>query len=574
MTHKLLQFVRQYWKRMLLYGFGGMAVLIVLVQLLYPHNKMLPHANVDGLSTSGWKKADVVWELDRRYMTKSVGVYFGNNANPYRSPVMSEVGIAVKNQDRVEQMAYPWWLRIVPTSLFWAHASYVVEDPEYEINRQELDAYIQKELGQQCNVAPKDALLKYENKKLQVIQSEPGGTCDPAVIKIALEKVRPVLLKDAEVRIPMTEIGPAVTTQMAEDYAARITKRVGQEISVKAGESNVTIPAEQIMSWMDFSVADGALTFAFNNDRAGDFMHKNIAPKVFVPAGVSKVTTMDFVETARQDGPGGQALHIENTLSAIAAFIRLERDNAVAVTDTTDPRVEYARNYSPTDAGLSALLANFAKDHTGTFGISYIELSGKHRRANYNEDKSFVTASTYKLFVAFSALKRIDNGTWSLSDANISGGRNLEKCLDDMIVKSDNACAEALLKKVGYRAVTDEMKAIGLKNTSFLSGDSPQSTAADEALFMAQLESNQLPLSAESRSRFLGMLNRNIYRRGVPAGTNGQVANKVGFMWALLHDASIVYSSSGTYILVVMSDGSSWGAIADLTRQLESLRSS
>jgi beta-lactamase class A len=74
------------------------------------------------------------------------------------------------------------------------------------------------------------------------------------------------------------------------------------------------------------------------------------------------------------------------------------------------PTEQYTRTYSASDAGLSALLANYAKDHPGTFGISMVELDGKKRRAEYNGDKQFVTASTYKLFVAYSLMKQIDAG--------------------------------------------------------------------------------------------------------------------------------------------------------------------
>ena len=64
----------------------------------------------------------------------------------------------------------------------------------------------------------------------------------------------------------------------------------------------------------------------------------------------------------------------------------------------------------------------------------------------------------------------------------------------------------------------------------------------------------------------------NVYRQGIPAGANGQVADKVGFMDNLLHDAAIVYSPNGTYVLAVMTEGSSWATIADLARQIDSLR--
>ena len=74
------------------------------------------------------------------------------------------------------------------------------------------------------------------------------------------------------------------------------------------------------------------------------------------------------------------------------------------------------------------------------------------------------------------------------------------------------------------------------------------------------------------RDRLIGAMKRNIYRQGIPSGTSATVANKVGFLWNLLHDASIVYSPKGTYVLVILTDGSSWGNIAQLTRELEKLR--
>ena len=58
----------------------------------------------------------------------------------------------------------------------------------------------------------------------------------------------------------------------------------------------------------------------------------------------------------------------------------------------------------------------------------------------------------------------------------------------------------------------------------------------------------------------------------MPAGASGSVADKVGFLNGLLHDAAIVYSPKGDYALTVMSDGSSWANIAEITRKIEALR--
>jgi beta-lactamase class A len=570
-----LRQLRLHWKRILLYGIGSVSFLIIVIQLLYPSGQMLPHARIDNLDVGGWQKADVVWELDRRYLTTRIPIYFGMNSTPYRSPVTSEVGMVIQNRERIDQMSYAWWLRLLPTSLIWAYIFHQTPDPVYEIDQPVLDAYIQKELGQSCDVAPKNAGVVFEKGSLQVVKSEMGGTCETATIEAIIMKTRPTLEHDVSVRVPIQEIPPMISTAAAQDFITSLTHRIGEGVPVQIGDGSVVvIPADQLISWLDFTTENEKLSFQVNGERSLDFLVKNIAPKVAVTAGITRVTTIDFVETARQDGVNGQVLDIDKTLASVQAFLSGEREVVGAVTDLTMPKIEYTRSYSPTDIGLSALLQNFAKDRTGVFGVSFIELSGKHRRGTYNENKIFVTASTYKLFVAFSTLKRVDTGTWSWEDANISSGRNLAACFDDMIVKSDNACAEALLKKIGYKTITDEVKSVGLVNTSFTTGDTPHSTASDESLFLAQLEMSQLPLSPASRDRLLSAMKRNIYRQGIPKGTNGVVADKVGFLWGLLHDSAVVYSPSGTYVLVIMTDGSSWQAIADLTRQIESLLSS
>jgi beta-lactamase class A len=571
---RFAQIVQQHWRHTLLYGIGGLSVVLVVVQLLYPAGQMLPYARIDGVAVGGWQKTDVSWELDRRYQDTRIRIYFGNNKTPYRSPTTGDVGKIVKNHDRIERLEYPWWQRLIPTSIIWAQGLQKVSAPTYETNQLALGTYIKKELGYSCDVAPKDAGVLYEKGALRVVDGEPGGTCRSEDIEQSLKNARPELSADSSVRIAITEIPPTVTTAVAQQLVATIMQRIGTGVAIQAGTETVIIPPDEILGWMDFAIEDGTLTPRLSNERAAEFMTKNIAPKVAVAAGVTKVTTNDFIETSRRDGPNGQALHIENTLANILAYLKGERSEAAVVTDLTAPRVEYWRSYSPTDTGLSALLTNFAKDHTGTFGVSFVELSGQHLRATYNESRSFVTASTYKLFVAYGTLRRVDAGTWGWDDANIADGRNLATCFDDMIVKSDNACAQALLKKIGYQKLTDEVKEIGLDDTSFVSDITPHSTAADESLFLAQLELSQLPISSASRDRMLGAMKRNIYRQGVPAGTSGQVADKVGFLWGLLHDSAIVYSPSGTYVLVILTDGSSWRAIADLTREIEALRAS
>jgi beta-lactamase class A len=142
-----------------------------------------------------------------------------------------------------------------------------------------------------------------------------------------------------------------------------------------------------------------------------------------------------------------------------------------------------------------------------------------------------------------------------------------------MIKLSNNECAIDFLYKVGYQGVTNDAQAIGAKSTSFMGNDGIKSTANDEALFLSLLYSGQILSQQSSRDRLITAMKGNVYRQGIPSGIpNARVADKVGFLDALLHDASIVYSPKGTYVLIILTNNASWGNIAELAKEIESVR--
>lgn len=565
--------VRPHWRRYLSLGICGLLIIATGAQLLYPSNRLVPFSSVDGISLGGWQKNDATKSLDSAYAKKIIPVYFGQAKKAYRSPETSEIGLSVSNKIRVDKSNYPWYLRIIPTSILWAH--FITEsksEPEYQRSNDKLTAYINKELGNSCNIEPQDASLRLSGVAFKVIPSQNGGICDIGTARQALSSVRPRLNVDGRVNIPVKEVAPGVSDEAARKLGDYLQKKAVNGVSITVNGVAQTIPASDLFSWIDFSASDSQLNYTFNRDRSLTYLNKEIAPKVAVNSGTTTVSTYDFVETARVDGANGKRLDINATLDNLKLFIAGDIGRATAITEPVPPRVIYTRSYSPTDVGLSALIQRYAQEHTGTFGISMIELSGRNRRASYNDTKLFTTASTYKLFVAYSTLKRIEDGSWNWSD-QINNGRDLSVCFDDMIVKSDNACGAALLAKIGYINITNEVHAIGCTNTSFLGKDSIKTTSADLALFMAELQTGQMLTQQSSRDRLIDALKRNIYRQGIPAGVSGEVADKVGFMDGLFHDAAIVYSPTGTYVLAIMTDGSNWATVADLAGKIEALRS-
>lgn len=564
---------RLHWKRTLLFIVGGVLIPLTIAQFVYPNNTLLPFTSIEGVSVSGWNKQAAIELIDSRYSQTPIAVYFGaDNLEPYRIPKPADIGIGISNEARVNAMGYPWYLRLAPGSLWWGHFVVKAADaPNYTRDDEQLAAYVETELNGSCVVEPRNAQLKVVGDTVVVEEGTSGGTCDIDEVRQLLAKVDVRLSGEPRVDIPVTVIPANINNTEAERIAAQINNAAEQGVAVSLGDNTTVIPRQQLMSWLDFSYTDSNVDYSFNADRANTYLIEQLAPKVAIPAGVTTITTYDFVETSRQTGASGRTLDVAATLTGIQDYMVGRVVQATVVSKAVAPTIQYVRNYSPTYEGLAALMENFATARSGVYGVALTELSGEYRRAAYNSTQSFVTASTYKLYVAYSTLLRIESGAWKWTD-QIQGGRDLAKCFDDMIVVSDNACARTLLEKIGFTTITNEVHAIGCINTSFLGNDGIKTTAEDLALLLAQLQTGQILEQQSSRDILINAMKRNIYRQGIPKGINAVVADKVGFLDGLLHDAAIVYASTGPYVLVILTDGSSWADIAQLTREIEALR--
>lgn len=559
---------RQHWRRIGLIGLGGAVGLMILVQLFYPWGALPLFATIDGIDVSGKGASEATALLDSKYKSLKVGLYFGNSPKVYREPTTADIGIAMNSKQQAESVQYAWWLRLIPTSLWWAHAVVKPGAPTYTYDTEALKSYMKKELGESCSVTAVNASLVYKDKKLQVVPAIDGGTCNLGDVQKKLAAAKPTLATHT-VRMPMVEHPAAIHDDTAKAFGSALSEQTSSGMAVTAAGQTVTAAQADVLGWIDFATPDTGITVSVNAGRAKDFFDKQLLPKVAIAPGVSKVTTLDFTEISRVDGASGRTLDAEATIVSMNDWLQGGDKKVVAATKSVAPTVSYTRTYTPTDTGISALIAQFAEGHPGTYGVSFAELDGKKRRATYRADTVYRTASTYKLFVAYGALKRVESGAWHWSD-QIQGGRDLTKCLDDMIVKSDNACGEVMLEKIGYKTLTTELKAIGLSKSSFL-GSFPETTASDLTTFVGALQSGQL-LNASSTTTLLNAMKRNVYRQGIPVGASGTVGDKVGFLDAFLHDAAVVYGPNGTYVLTVMTEGSSWANIAELTRQIEKVR--
>jgi beta-lactamase class A len=204
----------------------------------------------------------------------------------------------------------------------------------------------------------------------------------------------------------------------------------------------------------------------------------------------------------------------------------------------------------------------------------------------FNDTKEYNSASLYKIWVLAVALQQIKDGILD-RDEVISGDKNVfdltlglitptptptgenppaeagEKepllismkvsdAIEKMITESDNYAALLLTRKLGYKNIDAFVNNYRFTNSSF--GSPPKTNASDIALFFELLYKNKI-IDENVSSEMIELLKDQTLNDRIPKylPKNIQVAHKTGELFGAKHDAGIVFSTSGDYIIVVLS---------------------
>lgn len=456
--------------------------------------------------------------------------------------------------------SYPLWQRLIPFS--GVYVALTKNQPiEATIDTQRFNAYAKERLAE-CKVEPKNASVMIRDANVAIDPAKDGQACNNKDLTKAVQAVilRPSV---AKVSIKAERVEPERKDKDVQGLLDEAQKLASRQLKLKLLETEYPVAKEQIVAWMVFSedpVNKKAMHVAIDSSKVREYVAMMQA-KIYIAPTVTTVWTVDGVERNRTEGTSGRGLNHSTTAEALKVQV-LKGDGVVTGDILAIPsRVFYERSYSATRAGLQAMLNDLVSEK-GDFAIAVRMSDGTVVSANGT--KRYHPASTYKMYVAYALLKRVEQGSMNWSDG-ATAGKNIEQCMDVMIVNSDNTCAEWLGDKMGWAAIQNEVRAIGLANTSTIRGGM-YSTAEDESLFLAKLQFGSI-LDDASRDKLLGLMKRQVYRQGIPAGTGVAVADKVGFLDGKLHDAAIVYGQK-TYALTILSQGSSWANIADAARKI------
>lgn len=217
---------------------------------------------------------------------------------------------------------------------------------------------------------------------------------------------------------------------------------------------------------------------------------------------------------------------------------------------------------------LQPVIDKWVSEHPDqTWAVAIKSVDGPSFAASHNADKKFDSASIYKLLLVQPLFEQIPVEQQKSMSIMVNGKpRTIATCLDLMIRLSHNECGEAVGKRLNWSQAQKVLNNAGYKNTVF-STRGLQTTAGDTAAFLENLQGDMLNRIA--KEAVLKSMREQRWREGIPAGCPGCVtATKTGSNNGAVHDAGIIRYGSGTYVLAIFSEKSSFKEIAELTGRI------
>lgn len=262
-----------------------------------------------------------------------------------------------------------------------------------------------------------------------------------------------------------------------------------------------------------------------------------------------------------------------------SAYIRLqyiESDSLEArvlkpIASPIEKSVEIVTN-AGVSKGLEAVILPEIEEKEGTYSVVVRNLkSGEYY--NLNEKEKYTAASLYKLWTMATVHQQIKDGKLTMDktvsadiktlntafdlgeDAEQTEGtitRTVKEAIEQMITISHNYSAILLTYTIKNSTVRQFL--LNYHLTDSKTGAPPTTTAKDIADYYDLLYKGGL-ISKEASDEMITVLKRQRLNDRIPKllpeGT--VVAHKTGELFGAKHDAGIVYSDKGDYVIVLMS---------------------
>jgi beta-lactamase class A len=225
---------------------------------------------------------------------------------------------------------------------------------------------------------------------------------------------------------------------------------------------------------------------------------------------------------------------------------------------------------TPWQKNLEKKLTSLVNQQNGAYGVYLSEIdSQSFLGVNYQE--SFPGASLMKLPVIIAAYQEAERKQFDLTaeyrlkeEDKLPGNGSVHlqpegtiytyRALAKLAVEqSDNTAISVIAKTIGEDKIQKTIDLLGLAKTNYRL---KQTTPEDMGQLLLALHQGQALTAAHSQE-IIGFLINTIFNDQIPAflSDNLTVAHKIGLDENLLHDAAIIFTDTGDFVLVIMSQG-------------------
>lgn len=554
------------WKRRRLFFVGGGALLLAIIlcaQLLYPYETALPFAKAFGQPVGFKSHNDISAQLQTVFEQVSIEL-----KSPDRTATtsLSKLGAELNTERMTTTLTeYPLWQRLIPFSIVAKQPTLTKLDVTMSgMKMQEVAGTI----AAQLSYAPTDASFTLKEGTLVTVKARSGAQVTANQVRDSLIAASYTPQKTA-VSIKGTTVNPSRNDSGIEQAKQQAEKALDRNLVLTvSGKGSFTPDAVTKASWLIIKNSDTSTELSVDKEAVSRYI-TTINDKVKTASIATAVTLVDGNETARTEGTNGTTLDIDGLSNQMStAIIGDASPTIVASLQPVAPGVRYDRKYSNTQDGLRAYVAYATS--TQNVRIVVQQLDGQGWSASGRSGESIPSASTYKLYVMMRVFDDINSGklSWDAPMLDTTAGG----CFERTIVPSTNPCAEEWIRQYGRDNLNQYVHDKGFSSgTGFTFSDATHTTAGDLAKYLIGLNNGSL-VSGNNRDMLLDKMSRQLYRYGIPTGVSAtRIEDKVGFLWDYIHDAAIVHKPQGTYVLVIMTKGYSYGYIANVARQIDTI---
>lgn len=274
-------------------------------------------------------------------------------------------------------------------------------------------------------------------------------------------------------------------------------------------------------------------------------------------------------------------------LSILQILARVNETRENTVLSTIVSPLESVIDEVRRSSKLPEIVEEVLEGEDGKYAV-YIENLKTGEVYEKNSSEQFASASLYKLWVMGETYRQIINGrvlkNRVMSDdvakinerfniateaAELKEGEismTVDEALYDMIANSDNYSALLLSQTIRLSNVTDFMEEYGYEDSHL---DPPTTTASDIARFYRQLYNKDIINDAVS-TEMMALLKDQTWNDRIPKYLPEDIviAHKTGELDGVKHDAGIVFTDQGDYIIVLLSDTDSQQNAAEVEARI------